>query len=390
MKEPQSSRDGGSAAPSKQTMNDPDEEEPERPEGVPPDAILRVVRVPVEYHGMRLDRFLSHQLRSTSRTRAQAIVDASAYTRDGRRMRASERVKGETEVVLWRPALDEGPPPEEVATLYEDEHLLVVDKPPLMTVHPTARHHRHTVIKLLEERRPGQFLSLIHRLDRETSGVLLLAKTPEAASAFKTALEKRSLRAARRAERGDPVDAQAEKTYVALTWGVPPAGLVTEPLTADPSPLRVKMSIAPSGTGLAARTGIEVIDQADGYALVRCQLHTGRQHQIRVHLAHLGTPIVGDKLYGPDEMLLARGADGELTEEDLVLLELPRHALHAAIYRLPHAVLGGHCTFLSPLPSDLADFWQKKSGRPIPANLLSSAQPDEQPDSGEQPDCSDF
>jgi 23S rRNA pseudouridine1911/1915/1917 synthase len=107
---------------------------------------------------MRLDRFLSIQLRATSRTRAQAIIDASAFSWEGKPLRPSERVRAEQQVVLWRPPFEETPPPHEIQTLYEDEHLLVVDKPPLMTVHPTARHHRQTVIKQLEEKRPGETL----------------------------------------------------------------------------------------------------------------------------------------------------------------------------------------------------------------------------------------
>ena len=97
------------------------------------------------------------------------------------------------------------------------------------------------------------------------------------------------------------------------------------------------------------------------YALVRCELLTGRQHQIRVHLAAVGCPVVGDKLYGPDERLLARAADRELTADDHVRLELPRHALHAHRYRLPHAVTGEPLELVSPMPADLVAFWDSRS-----------------------------
>lgn len=337
-------------------------DDPERPPGVAEDAILRIIRVPPESEGMRLDRFLSGELRATSRTRAQAIIEASAFSWDGRRLRASERVRAEQQVVLWRPALDEEPPPHAIAVLFEDEQLLVVNKPPMMTVHPTARHHRHTVIKQLEEARPGQYLSLIHRLDRETSGVLLIAKSKEADRKFKTQIELRSKKAARAAERGESSLREADKSYYAITWGVPKEGLIDAPLESDPSPLRVKMTVAEPGTGLAARTGVTVLSTAGDYALVRCDLFTGRQHQIRVHLSHMGTPIVGDKLYGPDERLLARSADRELTEDDQRALELPRHALHAAIYRLDHVFSMKRVVFSAPLPSDLEMFWALKGG----------------------------
>ncbi len=337
-------------------------DEPERPPGVADDAILRIIRVPPESQGMRLDRFLSGELRATSRTRAQAIIEASAFSWDGRRLRASERVRGEQQVVLWRPALDEEPAPHAIEVIFEDEQLLVVNKPPMMTVHPTARHHRHTVIKQLEESRPGEYLSLIHRLDRETSGVLLIAKSKEADSKFKIQMEQRSRKAARAAERGETSLGEADKSYYAITWGIPPEGLIDAPLDADPSPLRVKMMVAERGAGLAARTGVTVLATTGNYALIRCDLFTGRQHQIRVHLSHLGTPIVGDKLYGPDERLLARGADRELTEDDERALELPRHALHAAIYRLDHVFSGKRLVFAAPMPSDLEEFWTAKGG----------------------------
>jgi 23S rRNA pseudouridine1911/1915/1917 synthase len=336
-------------------------DEPERPPDVAHDAILRVIRVPPESHGMRLDRFLSTQLRATSRTRAALIIENSAFSWQGRRLKPSDRVKGEDRIALWRPALDEAPPPTEITTIYEDDHLLVVNKPALMTVHPTARHHRHTVIRSLQLARPDQHLSLIHRLDRETSGILMLAKTPEADRLFKGQLEQRAKAEARAARRGDPVPERCDKVYLAITWGTPLGGLVNEPLCADPSPLRVKMRTAPTGEGLAARTGVKVLSSVHNYALVRCELYTGRQHQIRVHLAHLGTPIVGDKLYGPDEIYLARGADNELTEQDLAILELPRHALHSTFYRMNHPYTQREIEFEAPLPCDLSDFWNQVS-----------------------------
>jgi len=349
---------------------DPDDEPPQgprRPAGVGDDFILRVLRVPPESAGMRLDRFLSCELRQTSRTRARAIARASAYSWDGRSLRASERLRAEDRIVLWRAPLDEAPPPSPVHPVYEDAHLLAVDKPPLMTVHPTARHHTHTVIKHLERERPGQFLSLVHRLDRETSGVLLVAKSKDADRGFKMRLEERSIAAARAAERGEPAGT-FDKTYLGITWGVPPDGLCSLPLEDDPSPVRVKMRIATPGTGLPARTGVTVLATAGSYALVRLDLYTGRQHQIRVHLAHLGAPIVGDKLYGPDERLLTRAADGELSDEDRRLLELPRHALHAFEHRLTHALTGEELCLRAPFPLDLRTFWAALGGH-LPPEL---------------------
>jgi 23S rRNA pseudouridine1911/1915/1917 synthase len=340
---------------------------PPRPIGVDPAAILRIFRVPPESAGMRCDVFIQSQLRNTSRTRARAIVETSAYSLDGKRLRPNNRMRAEDRICLWRPPFDEQQAPEDLDLLYEDEHLLVVDKPPLMTVHPTARHHKHTVIKRLEAQRPGEFLSLVHRLDRETSGALLVARSALADREFKRILENRSIEAALgKPARGASIGMQ--KTYLAITWGDAPSGLIEAPLEPDAdNPLRVKMRVATPGTGLRARTEVTVLERRPGYTLVACELHTGRQHQIRVHLASIGCPVVGDKLYGPDERLLARAADLELTDADRLLLELPRHALHAHRYRLTHALTGEVLNLVSPLPRDLSEFWRSlPAGTPTP------------------------
>jgi 23S rRNA pseudouridine1911/1915/1917 synthase len=332
-----------------------------RPDGVPEDAILRVIPVPAEAAGMRLDVFLQSRLRRTSRTRARAIVERSAYRPDGRRMCPSDRVREGEVVALWRDPFESDEPAPALPVLYEDPHLLVIDKPALVAVHPTARYHRHTVIKRLEVERPGEFLALIHRLDRETSGVLLLARSLDAERAFKRDLERRtdaSKRASADASEESDEHLAFEKEYLAIVRGVPADGLVTLPLELDHgNTLRVKMRVAAPGTGLVARTNVTVLESRGVYSLVACAIETGRQHQIRVHMAALGCPVVGDKLYGADERMLARAADGELRPEDLALLELSRHALHAHRYRLRHAVTGQDLELVAPLAPDLAEFW---------------------------------
>lgn len=323
------------------------------PAGALEGSIPRALRVPPESAGKRADVFLHEQLRSTSRSRARLIVERSLFRLDGTKVRPSERLRAEDRVVIWRPPLEERDEAAPLPVLYEDEHLLVVDKPPLVAVHPTARHHHRTVLKLLESRRPGQFFELIHRLDRETSGVLMLAKSPAADRAFKKLIEERTLALLRGAEAES-----IEKTYLALTWGTPPTGIIASPVEPDrANPLRVKMRIAAAGKGLPAQTVVEVLGVRGGYSLVRCGLLTGRQHQIRIHLASVGCPVVGDKLYGPDERLLARAADGALTAADLALLELPRHALHNHRAVLRHAMTGEQLVLVSPLEPDLQAFW---------------------------------
>jgi 23S rRNA pseudouridine1911/1915/1917 synthase len=148
--------------------------------------------------------------------------------------------------------------------------------------------------------------------------------------------------------------------YLAITWGVPPSGLIDLPLERDPeNSLRVKMRIAERG-GLESKTVVSVKEIRGSYALVACELLTGRQHQIRTHLSAIGCPVVGDKLYGPDERLLARAADQQLTNDDLVRLELPRHALHAHEFHLTHAMTGEELALVSPLADDLAAFWRTR------------------------------
>lgn len=329
----------------------PLERPPVKPAGVHDEAILKVYRVPAECAGMRLDVFLRLQMRNTSRTRARAIIEQSAHAADGRPLRANDRVRADERIALWRAPFEEV---EDFAlpVLYEDAHLLAIDKPPLVTVHPTARYHKNTVIERLRAARPGEFLALIHRIDRETSGVLMLAKHLESERAFKRLLEERSVTGVE----------SVKKTYVAVTRGVPALSRCELPVELDTdNPLRVKMRIAAPGTGLEARTDIEVSEARAGYALCRLALHTGRQHQIRVHLAALGCPVVGDKLYGPDERLLARAADGELTAEDLELLEHPRQLLHAERYDFVHPLTNEALSLRATLPPDMIRFWESRS-----------------------------
>lgn len=346
-------------------------ERPARPVGVGQDCIVRVLRVAPEEAGTRLDVFLSHALRSTSRTRAKTIAEASAYSPDGRRRKASERLQPEERVVLWRKPVDDVDPDLTLSVLYEDSHLLVVDKPPHLTVHPTARHYRATVTHVLGQARPDDRLSLIHRLDKETSGVLLVARTQAADRAFKRLFEGARPTPPKRQPtwQGSAPLRPVDKTYLAICWGQAAAERIDLPVEPDvDNPLRVKMRIARRDTGLAAQTDVMPLARCAHYSLVRCRLLTGRQHQIRVHLAARGTPVVGDKLYGPDDRMLARAADRKLSEEDLARLELPRHALHAASYELPHAMTGERLILRAPLAPDLVEFWKVKSG--VDAQLL--------------------
>lgn len=322
-----------------------------RPAGVPEGSVVTVFRAPRESAGMRLDTFLTGELNASSRNRVQAIIRNSAHAEDGRKLRCNHRMQEDERIYLWRPPWDETPVPQEIPVLYEDEHLLAVHKPSQIPVHPSARYYRNTVIVMLRAERPEGFLSLAHRIDRETSGVLLLTKTAECDRLLKRMFEDRD---------------DIEKEYMAITWGeVPEAPFRHEQameLDTDNS-LRVKMKISDGPTALYACTRFTRLGlkrRADGrvYSLVRCELETGRQHQIRLHLAAMGTAVVGDKLYGPDERCLARNADGEGTENDAEILELSRHALHASCMRFKHPITGEPLVIEAPLPDELREFWE--------------------------------
>ncbi len=311
---------------------------------------------------MRLDRFVQSQLKRTSRTRAQEIIARGAYSPEAKALRGSDRVKPEQCILLWRAPWDEQAPTTELPILFEDPHLLAVNKPPGVPVHPTARHHKSTVVKMLESARNGERLMLAHRLDRETSGVLLLSRTSEADRHVKAQFARSAGVSSAGGRDRDPI----MKRYVAITWGAPESDVfrVDLPLELDPdSRYKVKMRVARPDEGLRAATSFEVVGRRihptteRRYAMIRCSLETGRQHQIRLHLTALGFPLVGDKLYGPDDELFGRGADGLLTDEDRIALELDRHALHAELLELDHPDHGGRVRIEAPLAPDLAAFW---------------------------------
>jgi 23S rRNA pseudouridine1911/1915/1917 synthase len=326
-----------------------------RPADVADGSVVSVFRVPPEVAGQRLDVFVHSQLHRTSRTRAQAIVRASAYDAAGRRLKPNDRVQPEQRILLWRAPWDDDLVSVEIPVLFEDEHLVAVNKPPMLAVHPTARYHKNTLIKMLQLARPDcAFLSLGHRLDRETSGVILISKSRACDRALKRLFEERD---------------EVEKTYVALTWGVPDRGDGARTFRYETgveldrsSSTGVKMRICALADGLRASTVFHVEQVRRGlagpiYARVSCGLETGRQHQIRVHLASLGASVVGDKLYGPDERAFGRAADGQLSELDRLRLEMPRHALHAERLALPHPMTGERLEVHAALPADMAEFW---------------------------------
>jgi 23S rRNA pseudouridine1911/1915/1917 synthase len=306
--------------------------------------------------GRRIDAYLASRFTDYSRSVIQRIIDAEAVHVNGRPVKASYKIRVGDVVRVWLPELqDSTPAPEEIPidVIYEDEVLTVVNKPPGMVTHPAKGNWKGTLVNALQfhydslstlagENRPG----IVHRLDRDTSGLLVVMKDELAHRHLALQFELR----------------EVHKEYLALVYGVPQRDsdyiekeIGFHPLT------REKMAIrSPQDGGKHALTFYEVVERFRGYALVRCKPQTGRTHQIRVHLTHIGHPIVADKAYsGRDKLTLddlldahspaARG--GEL-DPSAVLID--RQALHAQTLRFTHPVTGALVHLTAPLPADMA------------------------------------
>ena len=294
--------------------------------------------------GDRLDRFVSSRL-DLSRTRTQALIAEGSVTVDGRVARKSERVEeGSTVSVAIPPAeaVDITAQDLPLTVVFEDADLLVVDKPAGMVVHPAPGHRSGTLVNALLHHvkdlsgvggrlRPG----IVHRLDRDTSGLLVVAKSDRAHLALSDALRLR----------------RVKRLYLAACWGHLGEPLVTvdAPIGRDPRD-RKRMAVVEGGRRAVSRARVrERWLRAD---LLDVALQTGRTHQIRVHLAHLGHPVVGDRVYGAG-WVRGLGGAGERWARELDR-RVPRHFLHAAELVFDHPVSGERMRFRSPLPDDLA------------------------------------
>jgi 23S rRNA pseudouridine1911/1915/1917 synthase len=308
------------------------------------DVIELDIAVPRECAGWRLDHFLKRRIGRLSRTRIQAIIKDQISFPDGRRVRSSTAVRAGEVILLRRPAPVEPDVPRRFDVLYEDESVLVIDKPAGLPMHTTAKFWRNTLTALLRERYPGQRMDVAHRIDRETSGVLLVARGAAAASFLTKAFARRAV----------------DKTYLALVKGTPPdEGSIDLPLKLLDTRSHVMMGPTAHGDpdGLPAVTRYRVVRRFAAHALCEAQPQTGRQHQIRVHMAAIGHPIVGDKLYAASEALFMRACEEGVTPELLACFDnLPRHALHAHRLTFPHPTTRAAVTVESPLPADLTAY----------------------------------
>lgn len=301
------------------------------------------------FSGRRLDHYLSRRLIRYTRTEIQEVIRKRARDRNGRPLRPSSPVRPGDEFIILYPQRQERECSSDIPVLFEDDHLMAVAKPPDMTVHPTARVQQNTlIVKLRKTQSEGEpKLLLCHRLDRETSGVTLLARGSEVAARMVPKFESRDV----------------EKEYLAIVCGEmsQDEGMINLPIGPTRSLVRLKQGVD-HAAGKQAETWFEVIERVKGFTLVRALPRTGRLHQIRVHFSAIGHPIVGDKIYGPDEAcfveFIERGFDSALKDK----LLLSRHALHAASLSFVHPVTGERVRIEAPLPNDMAEFLAEKRG----------------------------
>ncbi|HJZ87873.1 MAG TPA: RluA family pseudouridine synthase [Polyangia bacterium] len=290
--------------------------------------------------GWRLDRYLRHKIPRLSRTRIQRIIKLQ-LTIDGAPAKPSSKLRAGQGILIRRPAPREPPVPRDFRVLFDDGDVLAIDKPAGLPMHPTARYHFGTLTRLLSERFPGQPLQIAHRIDRETSGLVLIARGPVAARGLKMAFAARKV----------------EKKYLALVHGQVRDGLGTIdlPLRLSEGPIKIKM-VVDRAAGLPSRTRWRVVERLPAHTLLECRPETGRQHQIRAHLFAIGHPLVGDKLYCSDEQLFTDFCDRGWSDTLADRLVLPRQALHAFEVRFPHPRTGVWTTLTAPLAEDIAAY----------------------------------
>ena len=294
--------------------------------------------LPGDLAGLRLDQALARALPQYSRARLQSWIEAGAIEVDGRKLRAKDKVLGGEQVhIEARLEADEQVTAEDMPleVVFKDKALFVINKPPGMVVHPGAGNARHTLQNALLALDPKLAVvpraGLVHRLDKDTSGLLVVARTPEVHTKLVAALAER----------------EVGRHYLAICTGVMTGGgTVDEPIGRHRS-LRTKMAVRSDGR--PSVTHYRLIKRFRSHTLASVELESGRTHQIRVHLAHIGYPVVGDPVYGGRRRLPA-GASPELIAE---LNSFKRQALHAARLKLVHPTTGRDVEWEAPLPADM-------------------------------------
>ncbi len=306
--------------------------------GTPPPTTL-TVEVPAALAGLRLDVALAQLLPQFSRSRLQRWIEDGRVLVGGRGLQRKDRLLGGERVVV-EPTYEEDSRVEATAPtvplhiVHRDAHLFVIDKPAGLVVHPGAGNRSGTLQNALLALDPGLArvprAGIVHRLDKDTTGLLVVARTPEARAALSAALAEREI----------------GREYLALCIGtLTGGGTVDEPIGRHRTQ-RIKMAIRADGREAVTHYRLE--RRYPAHTLLRVQLETGRTHQIRVHLAHLGHPLAGDPVYGGRRRVPPGASPGLLA----ALAAFQRQALHAARLELAHPVSGEMLEFEAPLPED--------------------------------------
>ncbi len=301
-------------------------------------------RVAPGFSGLRLDRYLHLRFPWHSRAHIQSLIQ-SGRVEGGRPLKPSSRVLEGEALTLWvekKERREEESVSTDLPVVYDDPWLMAVDKPAGLLSHPVRFDRKVAVVTLLRERfsREGSAIrpTLCHRLDRETSGLLLLAKDPVTDATLKKAFVLR----------------RVHKEYLAIVHGSPPWEKIVLDAPLGPHPhSHIGILQGVRSDGAPARTSFCVVNRYPPYSLIGARPETGRMHQIRAHLHHLGFPLVGDKLYGPPPSLFLGWLETGMTPEVLSVLHLPRHALHATRLTLTHPRSGAPLSLHAPMPADM-------------------------------------
>ena len=299
-------------------------------------ADVHTFTVPAQAHAQRLDKWLAQCVPQYSRSHLQGLVEAGHVLLDGQAVASSRKLKaGQTLRVHLVPPPEQlafQPEPMALDVVFEDAHVLVIHKPAGLVVHPAAGNWRGTLLNGLLARDPAAAqlprAGIIHRLDKDTSGLMVVGRTLAAVTSLVRDMAERTIR----------------RRYLALVHGefALPTATFDEPIGRDPD-TRVRMAVHPSGK--PARTDVTRVAVQAGVSAVRCALHTGRTHQIRVHLSHHGHPLVADAVYGGKP-----------------LLGMQRQALHAVELGLAHPVTRAPLSFHATPPADFLAAWQHVAG----------------------------
>jgi 23S rRNA pseudouridine1911/1915/1917 synthase len=298
------------------------------------------LRITEDHAGQRLDQALASLLPDYSRSRLKQWIESGEVRVDGAVRRPRDKVFGGEAVEVDAALPLEGTAraqPIPLAIVHEDKHVVVIDKPVGLVVHPGAGNPDSTLQNALLAYDPNLAVlpraGIVHRLDKDTSGLLIVARTLPAHTALVRMLEEREI----------------HREYEAVCRGVMTAGgTIDAPIDRHPTD-RVRMAIRDGGRD--AVTHYRVIKRFRAHTHVRVQLETGRTHQIRVHMTHIGYPLVGDRVYG-GRLAMPKGVSEELRT---VLREFPRQALHAARLQLAHPVTGKPLEVTAPLPADMVE-----------------------------------